>query len=159
VNTLGKIGTVLVAGLICGCISGCGKSVSSGSTGYDRAEAQRYITESEKQWAESVASGNTADVERIIADDFLGVDTHGRLYDKPQMVSDTRKGPETFASNELNEVKVRFYGDTAVAQGSETWQKYNGERGRFVWTDTWLWRNGRWQIVAAEDVPVPAPKP
>jgi hypothetical protein len=29
------------------------------------------------------------------------------------------------------------------------------ERGRFVWTDTWLQRNGRWQIVAAEDLIAP----
>ena len=25
-------------------------------------------------------------------------------------------------------------------------------RGRFVWTDTWVLRNGKWQIVAAEDM-------
>ena len=31
-------------------------------------------------------------------------------------------------------------------------QKDQKERGRFVWTDTWLQRNGRWQIVAAEDL-------
>jgi hypothetical protein len=50
---------------------------------------------------------------------------------------------------------VRFYGNTAVAQGSETWEKRNGERGRFVWTDTWIRRNGTWQILAAEDLIAP----
>jgi aminopeptidase C len=52
-------------------------------------------------------------------------------------------------------VKVRFYGNTAIAQGSESWEKRSGERGRFVWTDTWLLRNGHWQIVAAEDLIAP----
>jgi aminopeptidase C len=52
-------------------------------------------------------------------------------------------------------VKIRFYGDTAIAQGNESWQRRTGERGRFVWTDTWLRRNGRWQIVAAEDLTIP----
>jgi hypothetical protein len=33
--------------------------------------------------------------------------------------------------------------------------KRTGERGRFVWTDTWIRRNGRWQIVAAEDLIAP----
>jgi len=42
-----------------------------------------------------------------------------------------------------------------VAQGNETWHKKSGETGRFVWTDTWLKRNGRWQIVAAEDLIAP----
>jgi hypothetical protein len=31
-------------------------------------------------------------------------------------------------------------------------------RGRFVWTDTWLRRDGRWEIVAAEDLTVPKPR-
>ena len=48
--------------------------------------------------------------------------------------------------------------NTAVAQGSESWVRRNGERGRFVWTDTWILRNDRWQIVAAEDL-VPPAKP
>ncbi|MGE5212905.1 MAG: hypothetical protein ACM3NN_04335 [Nitrospirota bacterium] len=52
-------------------------------------------------------------------------------------------------------MKVRFYGNTAIAQGSESWEKRSGERGRFVWTDTWLLRNGHWQIVAAEDLIAP----
>jgi ketosteroid isomerase-like protein len=121
----------------------------------DQKETERYILESERQWAESVASGDTSAIERILADDFVGVDPKGQLYNKSQMIADTRNAPKTFVSNRLNDVKVRFYGSTAVAQGSETWEKRSGERGRFVWTDTWLRRNGRWQIVAAEDLIAP----
>jgi len=40
----------------------------------DQKEAERYISESERQWAESVASGDTSVIERILADDFVGVD-------------------------------------------------------------------------------------
>lgn len=68
------------------------------------------------------------------------------------MISETADGPKYFASNHLNEVKIRFYGDMAIAQGNESWERKTGERGRFVWTDTWLRRSGSWQIVAAEDL-------
>jgi hypothetical protein len=71
------------------------------------------------------------------------------------MIADTRNAPQYFVSNRLNEVKVRFYGHTAIAQGDEAWERRSGERGRFVWTDTWIRRNGRWQIVAAEDLIAP----
>ena len=121
----------------------------------DQKGTERYIVESERQWAESVATGDTSAIERILADDFIGVDPKGRLYTKQQMIDETRNAPKHFVSNRLNDVKVRFYGDTAIAQGSETWEKHSGERGRFVWTDTWLQRNGRWQIVAAEDLIAP----
>jgi ketosteroid isomerase-like protein len=121
------------------------------------ADAERYIVESERQWAEAVASGDTATVERILADDYLGVDTDGSLYDKSKAISFTREGPKEFVSNHLNSVKVRFFGDTAVAQGSESWVRRTGTplRGRFAWTDTWIRRNGKWQIVAAEDLIAP----
>jgi ketosteroid isomerase-like protein len=121
----------------------------------DQKETQRYILECERQWAESVASGDTSAIERILADDFIGVDPKGHLYTKQQMIDETRNAPKYFVSNRLNDVKVRFYDKTAIAQGSETWEKRSGERGRFVWTDTWLQRNGLWQIVAAEDLIAP----
>ena len=121
----------------------------------DQKEVERYIVSSERQWAESVATGDTSAIERILADDFIGVDPKGRLYTKQQMIGDTPNAPKHFVSNRINDVKVRFYGKTVVAQGSETWEKRSGERGCFVWTDTWLWRNGRWQIVAAEDLIAP----
>ena len=118
----------------------------------NQKEVERYIVSSERQWAESVATGDSSAIERMLSDDFVGVDPKGVLYNKQQMVADTRNAPKHFVSNRLNDVKVRFYGKTAVAQGSETWEKHSGERGRFVWTDTWLQRNGHWQIVAAEDL-------
>ena len=121
----------------------------------DHKEAERYILDSERQWAESVATGDTSVIERILADDFIGVDPKGQLYNKQQMIAETRDAPKYFVSNRLNDVKLRFYSSTAVAQGSETWERRSGERGRFVWTDTWLRLNGRWQIVAAEDLIAP----
>jgi ketosteroid isomerase-like protein len=128
------------------------------------ADVERYIRESERQWAESVANGDVSVVERILADDFLGVDPDGKLYEKAKMVADTREAPKEFISNRLNDVKVRFFGDTtAVAQGNESWVRRTGTplRARFVWTDTWIFRNGKWQIVASEDLiaPEPAEKP
>ena len=129
----------------------------------DQKELQRYIVDSERKWAESVVTGDTLTLQRIIADDFIGVDPKGRQYTKKQMIAGTREAPKYFLSNHLNQVKVRFYGDTVVAQGDESWVRRSGEqrRGRFVWTDTWVKRNGRWQIVAAEDLTVlqTAPEP
>jgi ketosteroid isomerase-like protein len=132
---------------------------SVGAQDSGTAKAERYIIESERQWAESVANGDTTVIERILAEDFVGIDPDGRLYDKAKMVSETRDAPKEFSSNHLNEVKVRFYGDAAVAQGSESWVRrtISPLRGRFVWTDTWIRRNGKWQIVAAEDLMAPEP--
>ena len=126
--------------------------------------AEPYIRDREAQWAEAVANGDPSVVQRILADDYIGVDAgDGHLYDKAEAISFIREHHSEFVSNRLNEVKIRFFGNTAVAQGSESWERRMGDPrlGRFVWTDTWLLRNGRWQIVAGEDMiapPLPANK-
>ncbi len=152
-----KVDMVTFAGVVCCALCSCRQ-------GYDQEKAKRCIRESESQWAESVANGDSAAIQRILADDFVGVDPQGGHYDKAKMMSETAEGPKYFVSNHLNGVKIRFYGDTAIAQGNESWERKNGERRRFVWTDTWLRRTGQWQIVAAEDLialepAAPGPQP
>jgi hypothetical protein len=124
------------------------------SDSYSQTEAERYIKESEAAWATSVATNDASVVKRILADDCVWV-LDGEVLQKPRAVSDAQQGPGDFVSNHLDYADVRFFGDTAVVQGSETWTRKGGHKGHFVWTDTWVRRNGQWQIVAAEDVSVP----
>ncbi len=131
--------------------------VASADHRYSQADAERYIKESEAAWAASVATNDASVVKRILADDVVWV-LDGEILDKAQAVADAAKGPDDFLSNHLEYAHVRFFGDTAVVQGSETWTRKGGKAGRFVWTDTWVRRNGQWQIVAAEDVSVPLTK-
>jgi len=124
----------------------------------DRGADRAYIQQAESDWAESVTSGDCTVPERILADDFVGVDTDGKHYTKAAALRQCRSHDSNFASNHLKAVEVRFYGEMAVAQGSEEWKLKTGKPGIFVWTDTWLKHAGKWQIMAAEDlIPVPSP--
>lgn len=120
------------------------------------AAVKRYIERSEEEWAKSVATNDASVLKRILADDFIWV-LDGRLLDKKTAVTEASEGPGPFLSNTPDYVHVRLFGNTAVAQGSETWAKAGGQRGKFVWTDTWVKRAGCWQIVNAQDTVVPLP--
>jgi hypothetical protein len=121
------------------------------------AEAERYIVECSRDWAESVVTGDRTKRKIYFADDFIGTDTKGRRYDKAVVTRET--GPaKQIVSNQLDKVDVRFFGDTAVAHGSETWTRKDGSTGRYVWTDIWVKRDGQWQVVAAQDAAAPAEK-
>jgi ketosteroid isomerase-like protein len=126
----------------------------SWAAGHSRVRAEAYIRDSESQWAESVATGDASVLRRILADDFVWV-LDGRILDKAQAIKEAAAGPGPFLSDHVDYVHIRFYGDTAVAQGSETWAKKGGVRGRFIWTDTWVLRHGEWRIVSAEDLVAP----
>jgi ketosteroid isomerase-like protein len=119
------------------------------------AEAEKYIIDCSRDWAESVVTGDMSRRKIYFADDFMGTDTKGRRYDKASITRET--GPAKYViSNRLESVQVRFFGDTAIAYGSEIWAKKDGSKGRWVWTDIWVLRNGSWQIVAAQDAAAPA---
>jgi ketosteroid isomerase-like protein len=125
----------------------------------DQQATEQYIRQCEAQWAEDTASGKTENVQQFLAEDFIGVDTSGKMYDKKKEIQGLADDAKHFVSNHVNEIKIRFFGDTAVAQGSESWvgKEADGKerRGRFVWTDTWVKRDGKWQVVAAEDLAAP----
>ena len=118
-------------------------------------EEEAYIKLSEELWAAASAKQDTATVERILAADFLGVDTQGNFFRKNEELDAVGKNESGYVEGKVSEMSVRFFGEAAVAQGSETWRKRNGEQGRYVWTDTWIRRGGKWQIVASEDLKAP----
>ena len=110
----------------------------------------------ERRWAESACDGNDV-VQTLVADDFQGTTPTGKRYSKP-----TEREKPSARDCKLGEVKIRFVGDKlAIAYGSESRVKTSKD-GKdkvetLVWTDTWLERDGRWQIIAAEDL-IPAPE-
>lgn len=115
--------------------------------------AEKYIVESSHDWAESVVTGDMSKRRVYFAEDFIGTSTAGKRYDKAMVTRET--GPATYTvSNKVNDVEVRFFGETAVVHGNETWKKKDGSSGRYVWTDFWAYREGQWKIVAAQDAKV-----
>ena len=113
-----------------------------------------WMISQERRWAESACDGNDV-VRTLLADDFQGTSPAGKRYPKPT----TAEKPSS-RDCKLGEVTIRFFGDNlAIAYGSESRVKTskNGkdETETLIWTDTWLKRNGRWQIIAAEDL-IPA---
>lgn len=133
---------------------------ASNDSTYDPTEAEAQIRENARAWANVAVTGDPSVMETILANDFVGTSPDGKLYTKQDFINDIRANPLGFVSNEVNDVKVRFFGNVAVAQGYETFTRKDGATGRFVWTDVLVRRDGRWVTVAAQDVIAPAiPEP
>jgi len=114
----------------------------------------KYIIEMERKWAEGVCADNGV-VAGLLADDFQGTSTSGARFTKADELKD-EKGPHTAHGCELDEAKVRFFGDSlAVVYGSEHYVGKDKSQPNTevcqVWTDTWLKRGGTWQIIASHD--------
>jgi hypothetical protein len=117
---------------------------------------REQILQLERDWVQSFVTMDAAANERIVADDFLGTETDGRRSTKADILKEVRTG-EALAANHLNEddVTIRFYDQTAVVNGSESWKTKDGKSGRYIWTDVFVKRNGRWRVVASQDFEAP----
>lgn len=123
---------------------------------YSKKDAEKYIKEAEAAWTAASVSGDSDVPRRILAEDYYGVFPDGSVVTKAQAL-EAFSQPSPFLSDHLETCHVRFFGNVAVAQGSETWtMKPETRRGKpsswqYIWLDVWVLRNGKWQIVNSED--------
>jgi len=115
----------------------------------------KFIIDAERQWAEGACTHNKI-AEQILADDFQGTSPEGRRYTKSKEVADNQDLSNTAQDCRLLDARVRFFGDSlAMVYGSESSvrkAKDGSEKSRcLIWTDSWLKRSGKWQIIAAQD--------
>src|SRR5690349_9964479 len=59
-------------------------------------------------------------LDRIYADDFIGIGPSDTVRTKPQVLSDVTSGTLKFQSIAIDDVRVRIYGNTAVETGRST---------------------------------------
>lgn len=118
----------------------------------DYTEANNYIATSEKAWPQAIATGDTLTITRIMADDFIGMNSRGKTYDKLTLIRESTESPNLYSATAYN-IKIKFYGTTAIAQGGETWTNLSDSTStNSVWTDTWIYRNNKWEVIAAADL-------
>ncbi len=140
---------------------GIGACAQEVNTPKDKDAVAKSLIEMERQWSEAATPAEEISVvKKIFADDFLGTDTDGTLYTKAEK-SEKEKARSAsegeVLSPRLDDVKVRFFGDNlAVLYGRESSIRKSKEgkehTRRVVWTDTWLKRDGHWQIIAVQDM-------
>lgn len=124
-------------------------------------EAVKFIIAAAAKWSDAQC-GPQAGLEDFIAEDFQGTFTSGQRYGQAEAVTTDPVKARLSRDCQIGEVRVRFFGDSvAIAYGAENRMRKDrdGKEAKRcqVWTDTWLKRNGRWQIVAAQDTVVVCP--
>ncbi|HEX8800123.1 MAG TPA: nuclear transport factor 2 family protein, partial [Terriglobales bacterium] len=93
--------------------------------------------------------------QELLSREWLTASTvaRSRVTDKTQDKTDLSSGDLKFQSIELSDLKVHVYGNTAVAAGTSTVRgTYKGQdiSGKYRFTDTWVKRDDKWQVVATQ---------
>jgi Domain of unknown function (DUF4440)/Domain of unknown function (DUF3471) len=124
-----------------------------------RAADTPKITEGElvqrtQELFDAVAPGNQAPWKMYVAEDAMFFDEKGRSMDKPALLEDLQPLPTGYSGSiRVVHPKSRFAANVAVLSYDcdEVETVFGRElHARYHSTDTWLYRNQAWQIVASQ---------
>jgi ketosteroid isomerase-like protein len=116
-------------------------------------ELHKEIEALEMQWRQAQLSNDVSAMDRLLADDYIGISSSGTIETKTEALALRRAGTLHITSLDLNDVKVRIYGDTAVVTSSADLKGTNGARdisGEYRYTRVYNRRYGQWKIVSFE---------
>ena len=122
------------------------------STGRDqRSSVEQAIKQLDNERIRAQIGADAVALDRIYADDFIGVGPSGTVRTKAQVISDFTSGDLKFQSIVTDEVQVHVYENTAVETGVSTMS--GQDKGKAVPRDTrftrvWVKQEGRWRLVA-----------
>jgi uncharacterized protein (TIGR02246 family) len=114
--------------------------------------AEQEVRKLERAWLDAYEQRNADAMNTIVADDFTITFPDGGMQTKAQILA-SLKGPGGSSMKFFTEnVRSRVYGDTVVLIGvvvSEWKQNDKTMTERSRYTDTYVKRQGRWQVVAS----------
>jgi ketosteroid isomerase-like protein len=119
---------------------------------------ERAVLDLEEAWAKAVVRRDAATFKRLLAPGFTYTEDD-RIQSGAELMRDIVSGSDTVTEARNEKLATQSYGNTMIVTG---WLVMRGRSGgkpfdrRYRFTDTWLKRDGQWQIIAAQDYLVPA---
>jgi len=106
----------------------------------------------ERLWNEAQVNRDAAALDALVSSRFVNTEWDGEMSDKQRFLADIKDPRFKPTQATIQDVKMNFFGDTAVVTGIyHTQGTYQGKPydhvGRF--TDTWVLDMGKWQCVAS----------
>ncbi|MGC2162633.1 MAG: nuclear transport factor 2 family protein [Silvibacterium sp.] len=107
----------------------------------------------EMEWRNAEVSNNVSEMDRLLADDYIGISANGTVETKAQALAQRKAGTVRIQNLNMNDLKIRVYGDTAVVTSQATLVGSNGQSdisGNYRYTRVYNKRLGKWKIVSFE---------
>ena len=105
-------------------------------------------------WATAELRGDTTFLERILADDYIGIGPLGFMLTKQEWLVRHQAGDLKYESFSLDEVKVRVYNnDAAVLTGRQVQNgayRGNSIQAQFRITLVFVRQQGQWQLASLQ---------
>jgi hypothetical protein len=112
------------------------------------------LAEIERAWASALEQRNPEALGCLLAEEFQDTDPEGTTFDRTQTLS--RAANHRPVHHELHDLSAHVYGDFGYIRGLATAADQQGKIiARVRFTDIYIYRDQRWQAVAAHESLIP----
>ena len=114
---------------------------------------EHILIQLEKDWNQAITAKDYKLLDRIMGNDWVGIDFQGMAVTKAESIAEIKAGNSSNEFVELGDMQVRVFDNTAVVIGTDTEKSvYHGKdsSGRYAFMDVFVKRDGRWQAVASQ---------
>src|SRR5918911_4053710 len=128
----------------------------------NREHAEQEVARLADAWATAELRGDTAFLERTLADDFIGIGPLGFMLTRHEWLVRHQSGDLKYDSLELDEVTGRVYGEAAVVTGRQVQSAaYRGNSipGQFRITLVCVHQQGQWRLAHLQLSTISQPPP
>lgn len=116
-----------------------------------KADILRELVDTERRWKEAKFKGDVKTLETIFADEFTNVADNGKTYNKAEWIAVWKRGDPTIKSWEISDERLEsMEGDKAIITFIITLKYKNSKVARSRDTDTFIKRDGRWQVLSSQ---------
>jgi len=115
--------------------------------------AERELVKLENDWSSAWQKKDGTFLQRLYADEYIFTDSDGITWNKADDIKNVLSPLSRPESFEITDVTVHIYGQTAVVTGRNAIAGFFDNEdisGIYRFTDVFVKRAGRWQIVATQ---------
>jgi ketosteroid isomerase-like protein len=121
-------------------------------------DVQEHLKKLETERAAAVVKGDADWLDKHTADDYMLISMSGQISDKAKMLEGFKSGQSKLTSDDLSDMKVRVYGNTAIVTGKADVKGMLGGQdatGQILFTRVYVKKNGTWQTVSLQQTRIP----
>jgi hypothetical protein len=142
---------IILALIAISCFSTAAQTPPDKPSGGGDGAVRETLIKMTKEWIDAEGKKDGAALDRLLADDFVGIAPSGKVTKK--MVVPDPKGEGGGLSFTGDDFIAKIYGDMGIVFGNGTWKET--DKGTLCFTLAFVKRGERWQIVTVHLSQVP----
>lgn len=128
------------------------------SAGLAQSKEHEALLQLEHDTAKAWLAGDAKFIDALEATEYVFTGPDGAITGKTDDVEGMKSGALKFTQFALDDMKVMVFDQAAVVTGRITLKGNYGKvvyDGPYRFTDVFIWRDGRWQLVASQNTAIP----